>query len=67
MLVIKSEIPLCLHFVIVFFKDFVYLFLERGELSEKERERNINVCGCAPPTRDLARNQGMCPDWELNP
>ena len=27
----------------VFLKDFVYLFLERGEGREKERERNINV------------------------
>ena len=27
-----------------FFKDFIYLFLDRvGEGSEKERERNINV------------------------
>ena len=25
------------------FKDFTYLFLERGEGREKERERNINV------------------------
>ena len=25
------------------FKDFIYLFLERGEGREKERERNINV------------------------
>ena len=26
-----------------FLKDFIYLFLERGERREKERERNINV------------------------
>ena len=26
-----------------FFKDFIYLFLERGEGREKERERNIDV------------------------
>ena len=25
------------------FKDFIYLFLDRGEGKEKERERNINV------------------------
>ena len=31
---------LCFHF---FKKDFVYLLLERGEGTEKERERNINV------------------------
>ena len=28
---------------IVFFKDLINLFLERGEGREKERERNINV------------------------
>ena len=26
-----------------FLKDFIYLFLERGEGKEKERERNIDV------------------------
>ena len=30
-------------YFILFFKDFIYLFLERGEGREKERERNINV------------------------
>ena len=30
-------------FIIIIFKDFIYLFLERGEGGEKERERNINV------------------------
>ena len=26
------------------------------------------MCGCphVSPTGDLARNPGMCPDWELN-
>ena len=28
---------------IFFKKDFIYLLLERGEMKEKERERNINV------------------------
>ena len=28
----------------VFFKDFIYLFLERGEGKEKERE--TSMCGC---------------------
>ena len=39
----------------------IYLFLERGERREKERERNINVqekyqsvASCTPPTGDLA-------------
>ena len=47
------------------FKDFIYLFLERREGREKERERNISVqeihwsvASHTPPTGDL------CPDWE---
>ena len=51
-------------FSFYFLKDFIYLFLERGEGREKERRRNINVwlpLAC----RDLARNPGICPDWEL--
>ena len=27
----------------IFLKDFIYLFLERGEVRKKEGERNINV------------------------
>ena len=30
------------NFFVFVFKDFVYLFLERGEGREKERERNIS-------------------------
>ena len=44
------------------FKDFIYLFLERGEGKEKGRERNINVwlplsrllLGTWPPTQVCA-------------
>ena len=56
-----------------FFKDFIYLFSERVEGREKERERNVNVrekhqlaACCILPTSDLACNQGMRPDWESN-
>ena len=31
------------HLFIVFGKDFIYLFLDRGEGREKERERKVNV------------------------
>ena len=57
------------------FKDFSYLFLERGKRSEKQRERNIHVwekhpsaASPTPSTGDLAHNPGMCshPDQELN-
>ena len=53
------------HRSLQFLKDFIYLLLERGR--EKERkERNISVWLrlIHPPTKDLAHNSGMCPDWE---
>ena len=54
-------------FYLFTFKDFIYLFLERGR--EREREGETHQCVAAshtPSTGDLARNPGMCPDWELN-
>ena len=63
-------------FFFFYFKDFIYLFLERGEGRKKKRERNINVweihwsvVSRMSPTGDLAClacNPGMCPDWETN-
>ena len=52
----------------IFLKDFIYLFSERGEGRQKERERNINVwlhLTC-PPTGDLACKPGMCPERDSN-
>ena len=52
-----------------FLEDFIYLFLERGEGKEKERERNIDQCVVlthVPPTRDLPHDPGVCTDWESN-
>ena len=60
--------PILLFFKIYFLyflKDFIYLFLERGEGREKVRERNINdvqeihgsVASCTSPTGALARDQ----------
>ena len=53
---------------VLFFKDVIYLFLERGDRREKERERNIHVWlpPMHPPLGDPASNPGMCHDWELN-
>ena len=50
----------------IYFEDFIYLFLERGERREKERERNTSllVASHVPPPQDLACNPGTCPDWE---
>ena len=51
----------------------MYLFLERGEGREKERERNINVwethwwvASHVAPTGGLALDPGLCPGWESN-
>ena len=49
-----------------FFKDFI-LFLDRGRGAEREGEKHqCVVASWAPPTRDLACNPGMYPDWESN-
>ena len=57
----------------LFFKDFIYLLLERGDRREKERERNTNmrekhlsVASPMSPTQDLACSPGMCRNWESN-
>ena len=48
-----------------FFKDSINLCLDRGEGREKVKHQYV-VASCAPPTGDLVRNPGMCPDWESN-
>ena len=64
------EVPHLL-LLLLFFLRF-YLSLEREEGREKE-ERNIDisekhwlVASRTPPAGDLARNPGLCPDWESN-
>ena len=47
-----------------FLKDFIYLFVERGE--GRERNTNVWLPLVHPLTGDLAHNPGMRPDWELN-
>ena len=45
----------------------MFLLLERGREGEREREKlQCVVASPMPPTRDLAHNPGMFPDWELN-
>ena len=48
-----------------FFKDFIYLFLDRGEGRERGKHQCV-VASHPPPTGDLAHNPGMCPDWDSN-
>ena len=53
--------------MLYFFKYFIYLFLDRVEGKEREGEKHqCVVASHAPPTGPLARNPGMCPDWEPN-
>ena len=51
-------------FILLFFKDFIYLFLKRGEGREKKRKRNVDLVHTL--TRDPTHNPGPCPDRELN-
>ena len=44
-----------------------YLFLERVREGEREGEKHQYVVAShIAPAGDLARNPGMCPDWESN-
>ena len=55
------------HSLYLFFKDFIYLFLDRGREGDREGEKHQCVVAFhAPPTGDLACKPVMCPDWELN-
>ena len=48
-----------------FFKDFIYLFLEKGREKEREKHQCV-VASHVPSAGKLACNPGMWPDWELN-
>ena len=52
----------------VFLRFYLFIFRERGR--EGEREGEQHQCCWLPlmcsSTWDLARNPGMCPDWESN-
>ena len=55
----------CYYIVlIIFFKDFNYLFLKKG--GGREGEKHWFVASHTPPTGGLAHNPGMCPDGESN-
>ena len=55
------------QFSVIFLKRLYLFILERGEGKAKERERNIDWLPFAhTPIGNLARNPGMCHDWELN-
>ena len=57
----------CIYIIFCFLKRRFYLFIFRaGEGSRKGEKHQCVVASQTPPTGDPARNQGMCPDWELN-
>ena len=52
-------------FIFIFLR--FYLFLEREREGEREGEKHqCVVASHVPPTGDLARDPGVCPNWELN-
>ena len=57
-----------MYLFILFFKDFIYLFLERGVVRDKERERNINMWLplAHPPLGTWPTIQACALDWESN-
>ena len=45
----------------------LFIFRERGREGERKGEKHqCMVASHVPPIGDLARNPGMCPDWESN-
>ena len=56
-----------------FYKDFIYLFLEREEGGERGRESSLwqriidRLPFACALTKDQTKNPGMCPYWESNP
>ena len=55
------------YFIFYNFFKRCYLFLERGKEGGREWEKHqCVVASCTASTGDLARNPGMCPDWESN-
>ena len=48
---------------ILFFFKILFIFRE-GREGEKGEKYHCVVASCMPPTGDLARKPGACPDWE---
>ena len=49
-----------------YFLFLFHLFIFEGEGERKREKHQCVVASHVPPTGDLARNSGMCPDWESN-
>ena len=46
----------------LFFKDFIYLILERGREGERGQKHQCVVANRTPPAGDLACHLGLCPN-----
>ena len=57
-----------LLFLYIFFKDFIDLFLERGEMRERQKQQcereTLISCPLQAPQLGETCNPGMCPDQE---
>ena len=54
-------------YFIYFLRFYLFIFRERGREGDRKGEKyQCVVASHVPPTGDLARNPGMCPDWESN-
>ena len=59
-------LPVPLYSFLFFFLRF-YLFIFRGRGGGREgKKHQCVVASHTPQSGDLARNPGMCPDWDLN-
>ena len=55
------------YFIFLLFFKILFIFRQRRREGEREGEKHqCVVASHMPPTRDLAGNPGMCPDWESN-
>ena len=54
--------------MLIFLERFdLFVFRQRGRVIKREEEKHqCVVASHAPATEDLARNPGMCPNWESN-
>ena len=67
MLTLKTRMYACVYDVILFFLDFIYLFLDRGEGREKQRETNNVWLSLARPLLGTwPATQANALDWESN-
>ena len=54
-------------FIHAHLKNILFIFTEKGKEEERGGEKHqCVVVSHMPPTGDLARNPGRCPDWESN-